>query len=195
MSSKYNVESIPADVPVGTVVFFAGTVIPDGWRVCNGSSFGSSSTSGYVDLFNLLGYSQGIFFSNAKLPDYDDNGFLRCSTTSTSQTTGGSNTTTIQYAPTHNHNSVYWNHNHNLDNESANNKWQFYDDPQNGGYPEYRTLGNAGNLQSDSNGKNYFGNSYSSGWTNYIGNNSTDAVTLNPPYLKLMIIIKMGDET
>lgn len=189
MSSKYNVESIPADVPVGTVVFFAGTVIPDGWKVCNGGSF---SDSVFADLFNVLGYSQGTSFTLPKYPDYDDNGFLRCSTTATSATTGGGNTTTIQYAPSHNHNSVYWNHNHNLDNEKANNKWQFYDDPLNGGYPEYRTIGNAG-MQSDSNGKNYFGNSLANGYTNYVGNNSTDSVTLNPPYLKLMIIIKIGD--
>ena len=53
-------------VPPGTIHCFAGTAAPVGFLLCNGASL---STSSYVDLFNVLGYTYGGTGGTFNIPD------------------------------------------------------------------------------------------------------------------------------
>lgn len=53
-------------VPVGTIIAYAGTSVPSGWLVCDGSS---QSTSTFAVLFAAVGYTYGGSGSNFSLPD------------------------------------------------------------------------------------------------------------------------------
>ena len=60
--------AIFADVPIGTVMPYAGTTLPSGWLFCDGASI---STTDYPELFSVIGFSHGnpgggLF----RLPDY-----------------------------------------------------------------------------------------------------------------------------
>lgn len=70
--------------PIGSVIDFAGTLIPKGYLDCDGQSY---STTLYPDLFNVINYTWGGSDSNFNVPD------LRRKTTIGS---GGTSTTTIE---------------------------------------------------------------------------------------------------
>lgn len=57
-----------SSIPVGTVVPFAGTVVPAGWLLCNG---GAISRTTYADLFAVIGNSWGAgdYTTTFNLPD------------------------------------------------------------------------------------------------------------------------------
>lgn len=69
--------------PIGTIIDFAGTNLPNGYLACDGNSY---ATSLYPDLFAVLSYTWGGSGSNFNVPD------LRRKTTIGS---GGTSTTTI----------------------------------------------------------------------------------------------------
>jgi microcystin-dependent protein len=71
-------------VPFGTIIDFAGTLVPDGYLDCNGQSY---TTTLYPELFNVITYTWGGSGSNFNVPD------LRRKTTMGS---GGTSTTTIE---------------------------------------------------------------------------------------------------
>lgn len=52
--------------PLGSVQAFAGTVIPAGWKLCDGSSLNKAD---YVDLYAVLGNVFGNTSTSFKLPD------------------------------------------------------------------------------------------------------------------------------
>lgn len=64
------------DSPVGSIIAFAGNVIPEGYLVCNGQEV---SRTTYVDLFETIGitYGQGNGSSTFNLPKLDDDRFLQ----------------------------------------------------------------------------------------------------------------------
>ncbi|MCD6595280.1 tail fiber protein [bacterium] len=53
-------------MPVGTVVPYAGNSAPDGWLLCDGSSY---STSTYADLFAVIGYTYGGSGGSFNMPN------------------------------------------------------------------------------------------------------------------------------
>lgn len=62
-------------VPVGTVVAFAGTNVPKGWLLCDGSAYSKNT---YPDLFNALGSTYATQINNAtgtSFPTPDENMF------------------------------------------------------------------------------------------------------------------------
>lgn len=69
--------------PIGTVIDFAGSIIPNGYLNCDGQSY---PVSLHTALFNVIGYTWGGSGSNFNVPD------LRRKTTMGS---GGTSTTTI----------------------------------------------------------------------------------------------------
>jgi microcystin-dependent protein len=60
-------------VPVGTIIAYAGTVIPSGWLICNGGRLSPVSTPEHAELAAVLGNTWGGL---NKLPDLS-NQFLR----------------------------------------------------------------------------------------------------------------------
>ena len=57
--NKYATTNVSDEVPVGTIMMWYSTTVPNGWLLCNGGSFSSSE---YPELYNVLGAT--------KLPDF-----------------------------------------------------------------------------------------------------------------------------
>ena len=53
------ISEVPEELPIGAIVIRGGTTAPDGWLICNGASFSSST---YPDLYAHLG--------STTLPDF-----------------------------------------------------------------------------------------------------------------------------
>lgn len=53
------ISEVPEELPIGAIVMYGGTTAPDGWLICNGASFSSST---YPDLYTHLG--------STTLPDF-----------------------------------------------------------------------------------------------------------------------------
>lgn len=60
--------NVPAAVPSGVMVPFAGKTVPDGWLLCNGASLAKAS---YPDLFAAIGYTWGGSGNTFYLPNYN----------------------------------------------------------------------------------------------------------------------------
>lgn len=54
-------------LPVGTIMQYAGSTAPDGWLVCDGTSFDPAT---YADLFAVLGTTYGGTSGAPLLPDF-----------------------------------------------------------------------------------------------------------------------------
>lgn len=54
-------------MPVGTVLPFAGKIVPEGWLLCNGASY--SNTGDKKDLYNVIGITYGRATGKFKVPD------------------------------------------------------------------------------------------------------------------------------
>jgi len=57
-------------IPPGTIMAFGGTTIPDGWLLCDGGSYSTSSTAKEYQLFKAIGYNFGGSGGNFNLPDF-----------------------------------------------------------------------------------------------------------------------------
>ena len=57
---------LPADVPIGTMVPYAGKDIPAGWLACNNASY---PTTTYPELFAKIGYTYGMDDTKYRVPD------------------------------------------------------------------------------------------------------------------------------
>ena len=56
----------PPEVPIGTIVPYAGTDIPDGWIACDNASY---PTTTYPKLYDAIGYTYGMDGKNYRVPD------------------------------------------------------------------------------------------------------------------------------
>ena len=83
--------------PIGIVRAFSGSIIPDGWLLCDGSAV---SRTEYVDLFNVIGvtYGAGDEETTFNLPDLT-NRFIEGSTTSGTVKTAGLPNITGNFRP------------------------------------------------------------------------------------------------
>ena len=55
-----------ADVPIGTIVPYAGTKIPAGWLACDNASY---PTTTYPQLYAAIGYTYGTDDTKYRVPD------------------------------------------------------------------------------------------------------------------------------
>ena len=56
-------------VPTGSVVFFAGVTIPDGWLICDGAAY---EIEDYKALAKAIGQTYGGAGTQFEVPDYQD---------------------------------------------------------------------------------------------------------------------------
>lgn len=182
----YKVKGIKANLPVGTILYYAGTTnhLPSDWKLCNGATL---SRTQYPELYSFLGTKYGYSnSSNFKVPNLSGNrirGHGDFSNTH-SANNSGANTVTLNsnHLPQHSHGSTNWSHNHPYSNNE-----KFHDAGGNGN-PRYVTKGN-----SSTDDSNYImrwkSGGGGSGNTNSTG--SGNSFALNPAYLKLFAIIKV----
>jgi len=90
--------------PVGTVVGWGSTSVPDGWLLLNGQSV---STTTYSELFDVIGYEFGGSGSTFQVPDMTTNTRVVIGVNGTYsyksiQTTGSTITTTVAQMGSHN---------------------------------------------------------------------------------------------
>jgi len=96
------------EVPVGTIVLFAGSVVPEGWLLCDGSAV---SRTKYARLFQVIGtaYGAGDGSTTFNLPNLKGRVPVGLNTADTDfdtlGKTGGekSVTLTVSQMPSHNH--------------------------------------------------------------------------------------------
>lgn len=68
-------------VPVGTILHYAGAEAPDGWMICDGRELDSEE---YSSLFETIGYTYGGSNSKFKLPDFRETAAVGVGTRSSS---------------------------------------------------------------------------------------------------------------
>jgi microcystin-dependent protein len=56
-------------MPVGTILPYGGDTAPDGWLLCDGTSYDGSSGSEYEELFNAIGITFGGSGATFNVPD------------------------------------------------------------------------------------------------------------------------------
>jgi microcystin-dependent protein len=57
---------LPKDLPIGTIVPFAGTSMPDGWIACDNKSYPPTT---YPELYAKIGYTYGMDGMKFRVPD------------------------------------------------------------------------------------------------------------------------------
>ena len=81
-------------MPVGSIMWFAGSSAPNGWIACNGASY---STGTYPNLYAVIGYTYGGSGSSFNVPDItalDGSYYIRYTTA-----VGVTSTTSLATAP------------------------------------------------------------------------------------------------
>jgi len=94
--------TIPAVIPVGTIIMYGGTTAPTGWLLCNGQS-----TTGYATLAALVGANVPDLMGRAPI-GYGDSADSGITTRSTIGAKVGAETHTLTTAeiPSHDHSSL-----------------------------------------------------------------------------------------
>lgn len=97
-----NPSLLPASVPSGTIVDFAGGTVPTGYLLCNGGSY---STTAQPTLFAAIGYTYGGSGSSFNVPQCTNNVRIGSGATYSRGATGGEATHVLITAemPSHQH--------------------------------------------------------------------------------------------
>ena len=100
-----NVNNVQIGMPIGSIVMWPGDTAPDGWLLCDGTSY---KRSDYANLFNVIGnkYNNGVvLFDRFKVPNLQSRFPLGASSKYSLGDTGGESTVTLneQQIPEHNH--------------------------------------------------------------------------------------------
>ena len=185
--NKYKVDELSAGLPVGTILYWAGTDtndLPSDWMVCNGAYLNSST---YADLYAQIStvYGGGLgVFALPNLIGMRIRGSSNFSSSHSGHSAGASNITiNYNYLPSHSHGATNWNHNH-----SYNDAQKFHDAGGSGNL-RYVTTGNSG--VSDSNDHmRWLAAGAGTGNTSNQGSSSTFG--LNPSFINLYAIIKIS---
>ena len=184
--SDYRVKGIQAKLPVGTILYYAGTTnhLPSDWKLCNGMAL---SRTTYPELYAFLGTKYGSNnSSDFKVPNLSGNRIRGHSDFSNTHSANNSGANTVSlnsnHLPQHSHGGTNWSHNH-----SYSDNQKFHDTGGNG-YPRYVTKGNSGTDDSN-NVMRWRAGGAGTGTTGNQG--SGTAFALNPAYLKLFAIIKV----
>ena len=146
-------------VPVGMIMPFAGSVVPEGWLLCDGSAV---SRTQYARLFQVIGttYGAGDGSTTFNLPNLKGRVPVGLNTADTDFNTLGktggekSVTLTVSQMPSHNHYTVInttidGNHSHSY----ANANW--YEVPYLSGSQSYTFYSSAGSYYSTSTSLNH----------------------------------------
>ena len=119
--SDYRVKGIQAKLPVGTILYYAGTTnhLPSDWKLCNGMAL---SRTTYPELYAFLGTKYGSNnSSDFKVPNLSGNrirGHGDFSNTH-SANNSGANTVSLNsnHLPQHSHGGTTWSHNHSYEKQ------------------------------------------------------------------------------
>lgn len=75
-------QATATSLPIGTIIAFAGSKIPDGWLACDGKAYDARQGSNYYALFQVIGVSYGSpGVSQFNVPNLNNGAFIRGSGT------------------------------------------------------------------------------------------------------------------
>ena len=194
--------------PIGTIICFAGQIVPPGWILCDGSEI---SKSEYSKLFSVIGNTYGTpaNSSNFILPNLQqrtplgksnsnnlgDNGGNSSITLSTNQLPSHSHTGTTSAAGSHSHTATDAGHNHSYNDayfaENRGGRTNVYGTASSSDYdndyiyrtPTPTTSTGYANISVSNNGEHTH-----TFTTELTGNNSS--INIMNPYLVLNYLIK-----
>ena len=100
-----NVNNVQIGMPIGSIVMWPGDTAPDGWLLCDGTTY---KRSDFTNLFNVIGnkYNNGaILFDRFKVPNLQSRFPLGASSVYSLGETGGEKEVTLtkEKIPSHNH--------------------------------------------------------------------------------------------
>lgn len=106
---------LAAAVPTGVMLDFAGTVAPNGYALCDGTSY--ATTGAMANLFAVIGYAWGGSGANFNVPDFRGRGVIGAGagtglTARTLAATGGEETHVLAVAELSAHSHTMGNHYH-----------------------------------------------------------------------------------
>lgn len=161
-------------LPPGSITSYAGSTIPSGWLLCDGSTLNKND---YPELFSAIGYIYGGTGNSFKIPNLTGRFLLGKSGSHPLAQTGGAETVALSVAqmPAHGHSvscSTVGNHTHSIPAPASE-----------GTYPSTYSIRGSGYTQSGAAGSHSHSIS--------IGNTGSGQAHDNmPPYISLNMIIK-----
>lgn len=107
MSNTYNINNFYAGAPPGSVCFYTGTTIINGWLFCDGSAISKATNPEYTNLHSVIGTNYGTASggSTFNLPDFRGYYLRGADSTSTAPTNSefGASTVTLTTSNLTNH--------------------------------------------------------------------------------------------
>ena len=104
-----------SSLPIGTILIYSLTTLPDGYLLCDGSSY---SRTTYSSLYNVIGTTYGSTSSTTfKVPNFTSRFPIGKTSSQSLGETGGSTSVSItkDNLPSHNHTiNIYFTHSHNI---------------------------------------------------------------------------------
>lgn len=169
-------ETVNGLSPVGTLISYAGTSIPTGWLLCNGSAV---SRSTYSRLFNIIGtkYGTGNGSTTFNLPNCNGR-FLEGTTVASS--VGSYVDASLPDVINHYHG---WGYN------TANNSGNFVATSGNTAFPWIAGTGHRG-WNGSGGGGGFNGNSTPTNMVTTGSNTTTTSQRVQPPSMRAYILIK-----
>jgi microcystin-dependent protein len=110
--------SSETNLPIGTILIYSLTSLPDGYLLCDGSSY--PNYGDYTNLYDVIGDTYGSSGYTFKVPDFTSK--FPIGTSGNLGQTGGSTSVSItkDNLPSHNHTiNISFTHSHNIDYNKA----------------------------------------------------------------------------